>query len=112
LIAAAFEAIAMTTSFQDALKTGDLPALRAIPKSDLHNHAFAGGHRALVWEWAGRDIAPLDRPLDSMVEMHEWVEDRLGSLFNGPEGRLRAFEATFVQAKYDGGWRSFADLGG
>jgi adenosine deaminase len=26
----------------------------------------------------------------------------LGSVFNGPKGRLRAFEAAFVQAKYDG----------
>jgi len=89
-------------TFQNALKTGDIDAVRAIPKSDLHNHALAGGHRALVSEWAGRDIAPLDRPLASMAEMHAWVEDRLGSLFSGPNGRLRAFEATFVQARYDG----------
>jgi hypothetical protein len=37
-----------------------------------------------------------------MAEMHAWVEDRLGSVFNGPNGRLRAFEAAFVQARYDG----------
>jgi len=92
----------MTTSFQDALKTGDLRALRAIPKSDLHNHSIGGGHPPLVSEWAGRDIAPLDRPLASMAEMGEWVEDRLGSLFSGPTGRLRAFEAPFAQAKYAG----------
>jgi Adenosine deaminase len=102
LIAKGSEAIAMTATFQDALKTGDVNARRTIPKSDLHNHALAGGHRALVSAWAGRDIAPLDRPLPSMADMHAWVEDRLGSLFNGPAGRLRAFEATFVQAKYDG----------
>jgi adenosine deaminase len=92
----------MTTDFQNALKSGDVRALRAFPKSDLHNHAFAGGHRALVSEWAGRDIAPLDRPLASMAEMGAWVEDLLGSVFSGPKGRLRAFEAAFVQAKYDG----------
>jgi len=34
--------------------------------------------------------------------MHAWVEERLGSLFSGPRGRLRAFEAAIVQAKYDG----------
>jgi len=92
----------MTLNFSDALKIGDVRTLRAIPKSDLHNHALAGGYRALVSEWAGRDIAPLDQPLSSMAEMHAWVEDRLGSLFCGPRGRLRAFEAAFVQAKYDG----------
>lgn len=92
----------MTAAFKEALNSADIRALRAIPKSDLHNHALAGGHRALVSEWAGRDIAPLDRPLASMAEMHAWVEARLGSLFNGPQGRLRAFEAAIVQAKYDG----------
>jgi hypothetical protein len=92
----------MTPTFWDALKAGDIHALRAIPKSDLHNHALAGGHRRLVSEWAGQDIAPLDHPLSSMAEMHAWVEDRLGSLFHGPQGRLRAFEAAFVQAKHDG----------
>jgi len=97
-----FEAIAMTATFQEALTTGDIDALRAIPKSDLHNHALLGGHRALVSRWAGRDIAPLDRPLTSMADMHAWVDNRLGSLFAGPKGRLRAFEAAFVQAKHDG----------
>ena len=92
----------MTSNFQKALRTSDIRALRAIPKSDLHNHAFAGGNRALVSEGAGRDIAPLDRPIASVAEMGAWVQDRLGSLFSGPSGRLRAFEATFVRAKYDG----------
>src|SRR5262245_59222258 len=92
----------MTITFQEALNAGDITALRVIPKSDLHNHAMLGGHRRLVSEWAGRDIAPLDRPLASMAEMHAWVEDRLGPLFSGAAGRLKAFEAAFVQAKYDG----------
>jgi hypothetical protein len=88
----------MTTGLQDALKTGDLLALRAIPKSDLHNHSIGGGNRALVSEWAGRDIAPLKQPLASMAEMDAWIEGQLGSVLNGPKGRLRAFEAAFVQA--------------
>jgi hypothetical protein len=63
---------------------------------------WQAGTAVLVSEWAGQDIAPLDHPLSSMAEMHAWVEDRLGSLFHGPQGRLRAFEAAFVQAKHDG----------
>jgi hypothetical protein len=34
-----------------------------------------------------------------MGEMHEWVQTRFGALFAGAQGRLRAFEATLVQAK-------------
>jgi adenosine deaminase len=82
--------------FETALKTGDLDAIRRVPKSDLHNHFFLGGNRALVSEWAGKDIAPL------MAEMHEWVQALVGTLFAGAQGRLRAFEATLVQAKHDG----------
>jgi adenosine deaminase len=40
--------------------------------------------------------------LASMAEMDAWIEGQLASVFNGPKGRLRAFEAAFVQAKYDG----------
>jgi len=89
-------------SFQAALARGDLQALRRIPKGDLHNHFFLGGNRALVSEWAGRDIAPLDRKLASMAEMHAWTQSHLAELFAGAQGRLRAFEATFVQAGLDG----------
>jgi adenosine deaminase len=89
-------------SFQAALARGDLEALRRFPKADLHNHFFMGGNRALVSAWAGRDIAPLDRKLASMAEMDAWTQSRVGELFAGPHGRLRAFEATFVQARHDG----------
>src|SRR6476659_11178834 len=90
------------TAFQAALENHDLDAIRRAPKSDLHNHFLLGGNRTLVSEWAGKDIAPLDHKLNSMAEMHEWVQTRFGTLFAGARGRLRAFEATLVQAKLDG----------
>ena len=90
------------SQFQTALEAGDLGAIRRIPKSDLHNHFFLGGNRALVSEWAGKDIAPLDHKLGCMAEMHEWVQAHFGALFAGAQGRLKAFEATLVQAKLDG----------
>jgi hypothetical protein len=88
--------------FQIALETGDLEAIRRAPKSNLHNHFFLGGNRTLVSEWAGKDIVPLDQKLGCMAEMHEWVQARFGTLFVGAKGRLKAFEATLVQAKFDG----------
>jgi len=87
------------TTFQYALRAQSVRALQEIPKSDLHNHAYAGGNREWVARATGRDISPLERPLNSM---HEWVDRQFGSVFAGPEGRLKAFEATFVQARYDG----------
>lgn len=67
-------------SFQEALKTDNLEALRLIPKGDLHNHAFGGGNRACISDATGRDIAPVNRPLHSMAEMHEWVGRHIGPL--------------------------------
>lgn len=90
------------SAFQSALASGDLETIRRVPKSDLHNHFILGGNRALVSKWAGKDIAPLDRRLNSISEMHEWVQTRFGALFKGAHGRLKAFEATLVQAKFDG----------
>ena len=90
------------TSFQEALRIGSLEALRSIPKSDLHNHAFGGGNRAWIARMTGHDVAPLDHPLSSMAEMHEWVGGHISPLFEGARGRLTAFEATLVQARYDG----------
>ena len=49
----------------------------------------------------GRDIASLERPHDSMPEMHEWVDHQFGSDFAGPQERLKAFETTIVQPRYD-----------
>jgi adenosine deaminase len=92
----------MMTAFQDALRAESLEALREIPKSDLHNHAYAGGNREWVARETGRDIAPLEQPLNSMPKMHAWVDRQFGSVFAGRAGRLKAFEATFVQARYDG----------
>jgi len=92
----------MSQDFQTALATGDLEAVRRCPKGDLHNHAGLSGSRAFVLERTGRDVAPLDRKLGSMAEMHAWVSANVTPLFEGPEGRLLGFEAAFEQARRDG----------
>ncbi len=89
------------SAFQAALEAGDLAAIRATPKADLHLHAIGSGNRAFLRERTGRDIAPVDHPLNSMDDMHAWTGEHLGDLFQG-RGRALAFEATFVQAARDG----------
>jgi adenosine deaminase len=88
--------------FQNALETGNLDALRRCPKSDLHNHAILGGHRAFILNRTGGDIAPLNRKLRSIAEMHTWADQNVGGMFSSREGRLLGFEATLVQGKEDG----------
>ncbi len=92
----------MATAFEAALLAGDIPALRAIPKADLHNHIIGGGNRDYVRDRTGVDIAPLDHVLNSMDEMHEWSGKHTGVAFKGPHGRMVGIEASFVQARLHG----------
>src|SRR5215469_15240931 len=69
---------AMSTTFADALENGDLDGLRTVPKADLHNHGVLCGDRDFVRDATGIDVAPLDAPINSMAEMHAWVEGNIG----------------------------------
>ncbi|MDO8323326.1 MAG: hypothetical protein Q7T23_10335 [Phenylobacterium sp.] len=89
------------SAFQAALEAGDLAAIRATPKADLHLHAVGSGNRDFLLERTGRDVAPVDHVLTSMDDMHAWNDEHLGPLFQG-QGRALAYEATFVQAVRDG----------
>ena len=51
------------SAFTDALEAGDLAAVRACPKADLHNHGGGCGSRAFLRERTGHDVAPLTAPL-------------------------------------------------
>ncbi len=89
-------------SFQQALETGDLQAIRAFPKADLHNHGFAAADREYVRERTGRDIVPIQAPLASIDDMHVWAKENIGDFFDGPQGRQLAAEASFARAVKDG----------
>ena len=88
--------------FTDALKHGNLEAVRSCPKADLHNHFVLGGSRRFLLEHTGKDIQPLKSPLGSMDEMHAWNAQNIGADFETPEGRRMLIRAAFSQAKEDG----------
>jgi adenosine deaminase len=91
------------SAFTDALEAGDLTAIRACPKADLHAHAAGSGNRGYIRERTGKDIAPVAAPLRSMDEMHAWFGANIGDdLFKGVAGSTLALEASFAQAKADG----------
>lgn len=92
----------MQVDFAEALEAGDRDAIRRAPKADLHIHGYGGGDRAFLRERTGIDVAPVDRVLRSMAEMHAFVDDSLSSVFVGAAGRALALETTFVQARKDG----------
>ena len=91
-----------TTDFASAIARGDLEAIRACPKADLHTHQCAKADRAYVREKTGRDVVPVTTPLSSMEDMHAWVKANIGDLFEGAGGRKLAIAANFVGALKDG----------
>lgn len=94
---------AVSSPFQAALEDRDLDGVRSCAKADLHIHAgFVSGDRQFLNEATGLDIAPLDRALASMDDMHAWVQNQAGDRFSRMPGRLLGIEATFVQAQRDG----------
>lgn len=90
-----------TQDFAAAIMSGDLEAVRACPKADLHTHG-AKVDRAYLRQKAGRDIEPITKPLRSMDEMHAWTKANIGDLFHSLTGRTLCLEANFIGALKDG----------
>jgi adenosine deaminase len=90
----------MNEEFQQALRAGDLEAIRGVPKADLHNHGWAGADPVSVGAILGRRIDPIDHKLTSMDEMHTWAGENFGKV--DPKLRPQLFEAAFVRAARDG----------
>ena len=88
--------------FITALKEHDIDKIKAVPKSDLHNHFVMGGCREYIKQQTGIGIPYLSGVLSSMQEMHDWNNQYLGERFHSKERRQLLLEATFIQAKEDG----------
>ena len=52
--------VSAASSFQSALEVGDLAAVRACPKADLHTHGGLGANRAGVMTAADLDQVRLN----------------------------------------------------
>jgi adenosine deaminase len=59
-----------TQSFQKALQSGDLQALRRIPKSDLHTHSILGTRIERIESWIGKSLL---RPPARMASLEEMI---------------------------------------
>ena len=88
--------------FMEALINYDIDKIKAIPKSDLHNHFVLGGSREYIKRKTGCEIPFFNGVLSSMDDMHNWNNRYIGERFNSKEMRILLIEATFAQAKEDG----------
>jgi adenosine deaminase len=89
--------------FVSALQAGDLEAVRAVPKADLHNHSWLGGRRSYVEARTGCTIPPPPERFHGLDDFHRWtIGVFLAIVRTLPRGRVEALEAAFAQAAEDG----------
>jgi adenosine deaminase len=89
--------------FIAGLEAGDLAAIRAVPKGDLHNHSWLGGRRSYVEARAGITIPSPPEQFSGLNDFVGWtVGVYLRAVRGLPRGRVHALEAAFVQAAEDG----------
>jgi hypothetical protein len=87
--------------FIAGLEQGDLDQIRAVPKSDLHNHCWMGGRIAYIEERMGIEIERPPTVCDADL-VFGWVSSTFILPIYEAEGREIAIEAAFVQAADDG----------
>lgn len=63
----------MAVSFAEALETGDLVAVRSVPKADCHCHCYFGTRIENVQRWLGRSLARPPVPLRGLKGMLDYA---------------------------------------
>jgi adenosine deaminase len=88
--------------FQEALKAHDLDALRAIPKSDLHNHGLMGGRLPVMEKLMGLPIGKFSTGEEGIHGINKWIRNCYVPVLGRGEAFENAIRAAFLQAKSDG----------
>ncbi len=87
----------------DALLSHSPEAIRAIPKSDLHNHAGRGGSIQTLSAWTGVRIEPPTERFRGLADMQVWFDQNVKAHCPGGfDGYRMRLAASFAQANDDG----------
>lgn len=87
----------MIQKFKTCLQNHDLVGLSLVPKSDLHNHAGAGGNVNYVASRANIEIGTPPAVFESLSHMYNWFVENIKVHCT----YLNRLEAAFVQASKD-----------
>ena len=89
-------------TFQNALQSGDIKAVRTFAKTDLHNHAICGMRRSYIEKWKGCSIPGPAEKMSTLNEMTQYVRNTIIPHIASPEGIEFAFESAIKSAIDDG----------
>jgi adenosine deaminase len=76
--------------------------LRALPKSDLHNHCLLGGKRSVIERHLGKKLTPFKASQPGIADLNRWIGKEFRPFFSLPDAFEKGVEAAFIQAKHDG----------
>jgi adenosine deaminase len=80
----------------------DIRTIRALPKSDLHNHCLLGGKRAVIERHYGKKLSKFKASSGGIGDLNDWVIKEFRPFFSLPGAFGKGVEAAFIQAKSDG----------
>ncbi len=73
-------------SFIEALSISNLDAIRAVPKTDVHSHAFLSTRIENLENWLGRAVTKPPHRMKGLEEMMEYIVNVLAPLQKSREG--------------------------
>lgn len=88
--------------FQEALRSEDINTIRAIAKSDLHNHGLMGGRREMMETLVGCSIPRFSYGNEGVSGINRWIMESYAPLFQRSTAFENGIRAAFLQAKSDG----------
>ena len=64
-------------NFVKALFTGNLTAIKAAPKTDVHSHSFLSTRRENLEHWLGHSLSKPPLKMKGLEGMHEYIDEAL-----------------------------------
>ena len=84
----------MPIDFTKALSTGNLTAIRAAPKTDVHSHSFLSTRRENAERWLGHSLTKPPLKMKGLEGMHAYIDEALAPHLDHRQG----FEFIVVSA--------------
>ena len=64
----------VSLTFLNAIASNDLTAIRACPKSDLHNHCLLGGKRSVIEKYYGKKLEKFKATEQGIGALNRWID--------------------------------------
>jgi len=91
-----------SSEFIKALETGNLAALRRLPKGDFHNHGVLGGSLEVFNKLFDTDITPAPDKMRDLDEMQDWIHAHIMPYIFDRHTYELTLIAAFMQVDFDG----------